>query len=315
MRPLSVLSVNAGADTAGQGIRMKQGFDRHAPGWSFHSVARTDTYIAYPIDEPWNGRRVADLWAGADVVHLHNNFRTAEILEQRRGDKPSVLHHHGTMFRSNPSPLLREQRRRGTVGIVSTLDLYLIAPDDLEWLPAPYDIDWLASLRAPIDDGTIRIASAPTNRTVKSTDAFLKAVDRLKREGYPVELDLIERRDWHECLRRKAQADIFFDQVLLGYGCNALEAWGMSIPVVAGAADSTLDEYERRFGFLPFHHATPETIYDALRELVESPELRKRYGQLGHSYVRTYHDDAKVVAQLQGLYHRALDQHRGRAAA
>ncbi len=310
---LSVLSVNAGADTAGQGIRMKQGFDRYAPDWTFHSAARTGTYIAYPTDVTWDNRVTAGLWEQADVVHLHNNFRTAEIFERRRGDKPAVIHHHGTMFREGRAALLQETRRRGALGIVSTLDLYLIAPDDLEWLPAPYDVDWLASLRAPIDDGKIRIGSAPTNRTIKSTDAFLAAIERLK-EDYPVELVLIEREDWASCLARKATVDIFFDQVILGYGCNAIEAWGMGIPVVAGASDPTLDEYERRFGYLPFHHATEDTIYEALRELVESPDLRSRMGALGNRYVREYHDDRKTVAQLQSLYLRAHDR-AGRKAA
>lgn len=313
MSGLSVLSVNAGADTAGQGIRMKQGFDRYAPDWSFHSAARTGTYIAYPTDVDWHPRVIAELWSQADVVHLHNNFRTAEMLERRRGDKPTIIHHHGTMFREGRTALLQETRRRGAIGIVSTLDLYLIAPDELEWLPAPYDVDWLATLRTPVDDGVIRIGSAPTNRTIKSTDAFLAAVERLQAD-YPVELVLIEREDWATCLRRKATVDIFFDQVKLGFGCNALEAWGMGIPVVAGAADPTLDEYERRFGYLPFHHATEATIYDALRELIESPDLRAEMGAVGNRYVRTFHDDRKVVAQLQDLYRRAHDRTSRRAA-
>lgn len=313
MTPLSVLSVNAGADTAGQGIRMKQGFNRHAPDWSFHSIARTDTYIAYPIDLPWSKREVERLWDEADVVHLHNNFRTASILERRRGDKPAVIHHHGTMFRASRNELLKETRSRGAIGIVSTLDLYLMAPDELEWLPAPYDVGWLGTLRIPINDGKIRIGSAPTNRHIKSTDAFLAAVKRLEQD-YPIELVLIEREAWADCLARKATVDIFFDQVILGFGCNAIEAWGMGIPVVAGASDATLDEYERRFGGLPFYHATEDTIYEALRELVESPDLRAKYGEIGQIHARTYHDDAKVVAQLQDIYHRAAGQMVRKAA-
>ena len=309
---MSVLSVNAGADTAGQGVRMAQGFARHAPDWSFRSVARTGTYIAYPTDLDWDNKVVESLWHEADVVHLHNNFRTAVIFEKRAGDKPAVIHHHGTMFREGRKSLLEETRKRGAIGIVSTLDLYLIAPDELEWLPAPYDVDWLATLRNPISDGKIRIGSAPTNRRIKSTDAFLDAVDRLAHD-YPIELVLIEREDWQTCLAKKATVDIFFDQVILGFGCNAIEAWGMGIPVVAGADDATLDEYERRFGYLPFHHATEATIYDALRELCDSVALREQYGQIGRAHVERYHDDAKVVAQLQSIYRRAAGDARAAA--
>src|SRR5688500_18146934 len=144
----------------------------------------------------------------------------------------------------------------------------------------------------------VRIAPAPTNRTVKSTALLIEAVERLKVD-YDVELDLIEHVSWTECLHRKAKADIYFDQVKLGYGNNAVEAWGMGIPVVAGGSDDTLDEMERRFGALPFYHATEETIYDALRELVESPKLRAKYGRIGLEHVRKFHDEKVVVEQLK----------------
>jgi hypothetical protein len=160
----------------------------------------------------------------------------------------------------------------------------------------------------------IRIAHAPTNRQVKSTQLLLDAVKRLQAEGFAVELDIIEHRPWAECLERKAKADIYFDQVQLGYGCNALEAWAMGIPVIAGASDDTLDEMERRFGHLPFYHATEETIYDALKELVEDPELRKRYGQIGYEYVRKYHDYPVVVEQLKRLYQQAAGTEMENAA-
>lgn len=158
------------------------------------------------------------------------------------------------------------------------------------------------------------IAHAPTNRQVKSTDQLIEAVERLQAEGYDVELDLIERRSWRECLARKAKADIYFDQIGLGFGCNAIEAWAMGIPVVAGAADETLDEMERRFGQLPFYHATPETIYDALRELIDDPKLRERYGQIGLAYVRKYHDASVVVDQLKAIYQRVHGKAEEQAA-
>ena len=301
---LTVASIHSGQDTGGQSWRLKQAFDRHAPGWSFRSMAQRMTYIDYPQDLPWRKRGAEQLANESDVIHWHNGYGTARALKMTH--KPSVVHYHGTMFRSDPNRYVREQRSLGGFGLVSTLDLWLLAPDDVDWLPAPYDIDWLAGMRQKRDDGKVIIAHAPTNREVKSTAQFLEAIDQLKAEGYPVELELIERASWAQCLARKSRADIFFDQTLLGYGCNALEAWGMGIPVVAGASDETLDEMERRFGHLPFYHATEETIYDALKELVESPELREQFGQIGHDYGRDYHSEQVVVEQLKDLYQRAI---------
>lgn len=142
---LSVLSIHSNQDTGGQSWRMTDAFRRLAPDWTFHSIVNPQafTYIQYPTDLPWSSAREA--WEAADVVHLHNDFRVARMLEKVK--KPSIIHYHGTLFRTDPLPRLKEQRKRGAIGIVSTLDLHLVAPDDTEWLPAPYNLEWLRSFR------------------------------------------------------------------------------------------------------------------------------------------------------------------------
>lgn len=304
---MKALSFNAGSDPAGISIGIARAF-RGDPDWEVRSLVSMLNYIEYPIDLEWDRKGIADWWEWADVVHLHHGFNSyervrANYTSRRLRPKPWIVEHHGTGFREDPGPHMAELRRRNAIGVVSTLDLHLAS--GLDWLPAPIPVEALRAMKQPSTD-SIRISHAPTNRSIKSTAQLIEAVERLQAEGFPVELDLIEHRPWAECLERKAKADIFFDQVILGYGNNALEAWGMGIPVIAGASDETLDEMERRFGQLPFYHATEETIYDALRELVESPELRERYGQIGHDYVRRFHSEEVVVEQLKGLYQRAL---------
>lgn len=305
---LNVLVLNMGADTGGVLRSISQAF-RSQAGWSVRSMVSKINYIGYPVDVPWTIENVREAWLEAEVVHLHHDFRAAQWITggytgRRLPDRPYVIHHHGTGFRESPDPHLAELMGYGAVGVVATLDLWLIAPELLEWLPCPIDVDAMQAMRNTVTDEKIRIAHAPTNRTVKSTEAFLAAMKQLERE-YPVEAVLIERQPWDECLRLKSTADIYFDQVKLGYGNNAIEAWGMGIPVVAGGADPTLDEMERRFGVLPFYHATEETIYEALRELVESPELRQKMADRGLQHVRRYHDERVVVEQLKEIYLRA----------
>ena len=316
---MNVLSFNWGAANGGVPCFIAEACADES-GWDVHSLVGLDNYISYPRDLEWTPANIADYWDRADVVHIHHNYRSADIVIRMRPDgrrlqhKPYVIEYHGSSFRDEPERHLRDFRRRGKVALVSTLDLYLLAPDEVEWLPQLQNVKRLSKMRKPRNDGTVRIAHAPTNRQVKSTDLLIEAVERLKADGLDVELDIIERAPWSECLRRKAKADIYFDQVILGYGCNALEAWGMGIPVVAGAADDTLDEMERRFGHLPFYHATEETIYDALKELVESPKLRAKFGKIGYEYVKRYHDEPVVVEQLKRLYRRAMGQQEEQAA-
>jgi hypothetical protein len=307
---VNVLSLNMGSDPAGISYGIAQAF-RDVPGWSVRSQVSKVNYITYPTDLEWNREALITAWESADLIHLHHGFVTANrmvkgrYVGKRLQNKPYLVHFHGTGFREHIQSHMTELRERNTPGIVSTLDLAVAS--DLEWLPGPVDVESLSKMRQPSDSKVV-IAHAPTNRQIKSTATVIEAVERMKTEGLSVELDLIERVPWAECIARKAKADIYFDQVLLGYGNNALEAWAMGIPVVAGADDATLDEMERRFGHLPFYHATEDTIYDALKELVESVELRTRYGQIGQAYVRAYHDYPVVVEQLKAIYRRALGE-------
>jgi len=292
---MNVLGVSAAYDPAGDLWRTSRAFAAHSQ-WRYRCAVNRPTRWAYPTDLPWT--QVAVEWHRADVVHMALGFEAETLLRAPR--RPIVIHHHGTSFRLHRPRLIAEQRRRRARGLASTLDLVLLAPDDLEWSPTPYDLDWLASLRVPIDDGIIRIAHAPTNRAIKSTDAFLAAVERLSRE-VQVALVLVEGATWADCLSRKASADIYFDQVILGYGCNAVEAWGMGIPVVAGAAPATLAEIERRAGALPFVVADEGSIYSALRSLVDPP-ARAHWAAVGLDFARRFHAADVAVRRLETVF-------------
>lgn len=80
----------------------------------------------------------------------------------------------------------------------------------------------------------------------------------------------------------------------------------MGIPVIAGAQEPTIREMESRFGELPFYRATEGTIYDALKALILSRDLRIEYAAKGLNHVRRFHDQKVVVEQLKEIYRRAL---------
>lgn len=130
-------------DTGGQGIRLVEAFRKHSD-WDVRSMAKEAQYMAYAPDLPYRMKHLEELYPACDVIHVRNHFNDYDRLAKQFGRKPVVIHYHGTKFRGNPHHYLREQRERGAIGIVSTLDLWLISPDELEWLPAPYDVDALA---------------------------------------------------------------------------------------------------------------------------------------------------------------------------
>lgn len=290
-------------------------------GLAIRTAHSSEAYFDFPRDVRWtrsNHRQVQQLADEADIIHLNNSPHAYYKLRQAQRRKPALLHHHGTLFRNNPPPLLRDAARFHMIQAVSTIDLKRPAPDLLHWLPTAYDLDMLAAIgrenrRKP--DGLIRVVSAPTNRAIKSTDALEAAVARLKAEGLPVELVIVTGRPWAECLAIKATADIYFDQVGLGYGCNAIEAWGMGIPVVAGADDWTLAAMRSEWNLksnraLPFHVATEATIADAIRELATSAELRASVAARGRKHAEKYHAERPALARLAELYAMAIAEKR-----
>lgn len=292
---MRILSYSAGADTGGQGIRLRRAFDNHSEH-TFRSIVRSSNYIRYPQDQPWS-QRVREI-RQADVIHAHASFIGLERVE-----KPMVVHYHGTGFRKNPERALERQRQRNVHGLAATLDLWLLSPLELTWMPAPYDIDWLASFRKP-SAGPLRIGHAPTDRRIKSTVAFTAAVAKL-RKTHDVELVLIEGKSWDQCLRQKGTVDVFYDQVILGYGNNAIEAWGMGIPVIAGGAPDTLAEMRNRFGELPFYEATEATIYKALADLAD-PVTRFEWAARGLEFVNRFHSEPAVVDLIESVYEEAV---------
>jgi hypothetical protein len=142
---VNILSAHRGNDTGGTGWRIARAFDGEE-GWSFRSACNPDAvlnYLDYPQDVPFDWDLIRELWNSAHVFHARNDWSTYNRLP---GDRPAVIHYHGTNFRTLSAQRLREQREHRAQGLVSTLDLWLIAPDELEWLPSPYDLQWLESL-------------------------------------------------------------------------------------------------------------------------------------------------------------------------
>lgn len=297
-RPTSgvrVLSVHAGADTGGISWGISQAFARFGGDIEVVSSVRTTNYIQYPNQLPWD--EVPGYGGYADVIHVHNTFRTALILGL--AGKPKVLHHHGTHYRDNANRLNAEVQAAEARAVVSTLDL-LDYGTDLTWIPAAYDPAALPKPR-PVGHGPLRVGHAPTNRDIKSTDKFLAACDRLD----DVEPVLIEGKTHAECLQLKATCDVYFDQVQLGYGCNAIEAWFLGLPVIAGAPDSTLSVMQATFGDLPFWVADEPCIQQALKAFTD-PDTRAYYANLGRAHAHRWHNGTETVARLTKVYESVL---------
>lgn len=276
------------------------------------SVHRVETYMQFPGDIAWsreNEPLIRQLVDEADVIHLNNSYRP---IQRYRVRKPMLLHHHGSLFRNNPAHMLQVAKGYRMTQAVSTLDLTRFAPDVLNWLPTAYDIDWLQDFAAQRrkgarrDPNRVRIVHCPTNREFKATQTLIAAVEEVRQGGTPIDLIIVEGKPWMESLVMKASADIVFDQLAWGYGCNGVEAMGMGVPLVSGADEWTLARMRKEWRTLPFLTATESTLASVLRSLVASPAKREEWGQRGLRHVRKYHDEKPALARLAELYSQTI---------
>jgi hypothetical protein len=278
----------------------------------------THIYQQMPADIIWtwrNYREIRELAWSADIIHLNNSTMAYRRLHVRHGT-PTLLHHHGSLFRRDPAKLMREAAEIRATQCVSTVDLMQPNPELLHWMPTAYDIDWLeafgkAHRRQP--NGVLRVVQCPTDLgpdyPYKSTAVLRKAVDGLRAQGMNIELVVVRDTPWIDAMAIKATADVYFDQVKLGYGCNAVEAWGMGIPVIAGADEWTLQQMRRVYDTkdLPFYEATEDTISAALVDMA-SEGKRSEYAARGMQHVRRYHDELPALSRLASLYRYAIEE-------
>ena len=303
---MRTLILSAEDDTGGVAIALAKALNQHTD-WEARECHRTQNYIDYPTDILWapGTPRPAELdylFREADVIHVMERWDAVDHFPDWRR-KPLVMHHHGTIFRElNTGPLIQSVREFRAYGIVATIDLTLIDPT-LEWLPNPCDIERMRKIRSEFfgPHDVLRVAHSPTNRALKGTDRFILDVEKAG-----LIADVIEWTNWETCLRRKASADLFYDQFHCGYGLSGIEAMAMGIPVIGGAYDQRiLHLIMSRFGNLPFLLANPDNL-GAWLEFMKDPVNRKESSEVGTRFVEQYHDEAKVARQLVTIYERAM---------
>jgi hypothetical protein len=147
------------------------------------------------------------------------------------------------------------------------------------------------------NDHRIVIGHAPTNRLAKGSDMIIAVAQSLQNE-FPIDLELIENVSYEEALRRKAQCDIFIDQIgELGYGINAIEALALGVCACTALVSSFAEKYPDH----PFVEINAENLRERLSELCRYPEKRQRLRQRGREWVERMHEARQVVQRIHQL--------------
>ncbi|MDX6424314.1 MAG: hypothetical protein QOI67_1785, partial [Gaiellaceae bacterium] len=194
-----------------------------------------------------------------------------------------------------------EAMGHGADAILGSADLVEDLPRLDGVFPFPIDVDEWRPAPAP-DGDVVQVVHAPNHPQYKGTRYVEDAVARLRDEGEPVELVLVQGVPGDEARRLYEQADIVVDQLLIGaYAQFAIEGMALGRPVVC-YLNPRFAVHHPEWSDAPIVSATPDSIVEELRGLVRDRARREELGAKGPEYVRRHHSLEAVGEQLDIVY-------------
>lgn len=142
--------------------------------------------------------------------------------------------------------------------------------------------------------GNFEGRSDPSNRNIKCTHIYLDLIDRFKKEGLPVELIFFHGIPNKIIRYYQVQADIVVDMLTFGFfGANIREAMMLGKPAVCYLRPEWLETMREEIpdyvDELPVISATPETIDQVLRDLINNKEKRESIGRKSREFAVKWH--------------------------
>lgn len=299
-KQLQILSLSSW-DFAGCGYFLSEAINQTTDHKS-RAVAGRVSKLQFPRDiVVGSSAEIRDLWKRADVIHIHDGMDLPGNLPAR----PVVMTWHGSIYRFDIPYHSAQMSRLGWLETAATIDLTLHGP---RWMPdCRPDLSKYVYKRKR----RFRVCHAPTKRHFKSTDTVIQAMRGFRN------FDLIEGVTWKECLRRKGKSDVLIDQFKLGYGCNAIEAWLMGIPVIANSAIPKVMRAIEHYGDgFPFVRCLDDakSIREAVEKLQTDKTHYRDYVKRGAEYVERYHSYQAVASYAIDFYYEALERFMDRPA-
>jgi len=183
-------------------------------------------------------------------------------------------------------------------------DLKFISPSS-EMMPyGNVDLDEWLPVESEKGNKPLIILHAPTNRAIKGTKYLIEAISKLKKEGYLVNLKLLEGVRHGQMREFCRDADVVVDQLLIGwYGGFAVETMALGKPVVC-YLNEDLFCFVPWAKDIPIVNANAINLYDKLKWLIKNPEERKKIGKMGREFVEKWHNPVMIAEKLINLYEK-----------
>ncbi len=195
-------------------------------------------------------------------------------------------------------------------------EFYCLDPEF--WRP---DLEIPEAFRLPQREGLVRIyhtvgnmearTDAVSGRNIKSTHVWVPLVERLRSEGYDVELISPHEVPNKEVRYYQAQADIFGDMLTYGFfGATAREGMMLGKPVVCNLRSEWLEQMRAEIpdyvDQLPVIDAGEDTVYEIVRGLVEDSQRREEIGKRSREFAVRWHSARAGAERFDRIYGELL---------
>ena len=139
-------------------------------------------------------------------------------------------------------------------------------------------------------------------RNIKGSPYVLQAINRLKREGFPVEYTYIKDKPSNEMRFYQVQADIVVEQLIYGWwGSTFIEAASLGKPIVCYIRPEWKKFFFKTFpehSSLPIVEADTDTIYPILKNLVSDENFRKELGVKTRKFAEAQYDPVRNTGEM-----------------
>ncbi len=272
-----------------------------------------DDYLSYDSDLVLSKGKQEDfeealrIIGNADFYHVgrfpiaNDNFPLTDYLRTNN----TIIQYFGSELRSNGWQIYNWHKSNRIVGLAAW-DYTMIKDAPFFYhVNMMYDSSRVKKAQPP--EGTIRIAHPTTNRQIKKTELFLKAVDSLRRQGYDVEPVVIEGKTNQECLDLKATCQMTFDQISVGiYGVSAIESMAAGHVVFGGISNFAASYHPDN----PIVWVTESNLAEKIRYYLDHKDEIIARGKAGIEWVKKNHDPVTILRQHLYLYDFVKNGHR-----
>lgn len=155
--------------------------------------------------------------------------------------------------------------------------------------------------------GNFESRTTEGNRNIKSTHIWLAVIERLKQEGFKVELIFCHDKPSNIVRYYQAQADIVGEMLSYGFfGSTGREGLMLGKPVVCylrtewlKGLSEEIPDYHRD---LPIVHADPSSVYDVVVDLIRNPEKRLAIGRKSREFGLRFHSAKAAAIKMDQIY-------------